>query len=178
MARRGGVGLVIAALVCTVPGAGTVHASAQQAAPQQEIAPSGLPLPRFVSLRSNEVNMRSGPGTRYPVIWIYRQRSLPVEIIAEYDNWRKVRDHEGAEGWIQQSMVVGYRTFITLGAVQVLRADPGPQGRPVARIGPNVVGRLHNCPAGSAYCRVEVADRQGWLPRAGLWGVYRDEVVD
>ncbi len=72
---------------------------------------TGLPLPRYVSLRAEEVNMRTGPGVRYPVDWVYKRRNLPVEIIAEFGTWRKIRDVEGAQGWIHQSMLSNRRTF-------------------------------------------------------------------
>src|SRR5262245_5050819 len=70
---------------------------------------SGLPIPRFASLRSDEVNVRSGPGTRYPVEWVFKRKSMPVEIVAEYDIWRKIRDWQGASGWVHQSLLTGKR---------------------------------------------------------------------
>jgi SH3-like domain-containing protein len=78
----------------------------------QEVGPSGLPLPRFVSLRANRVNLRVGPGTNYAVEWMYLKSGLPMEIIQEYDNWRRVRDADGAEGWINQSLLSGNRTAV------------------------------------------------------------------
>src|SRR5277367_600855 len=76
---------------------------------------SGLPLPRFVSLRSDEVNLRSGPGVRYPIDWIYTRRDLPVEVIAEFEAWRKIRDCQGAEGWVHQSFLWAHRTMVVMG---------------------------------------------------------------
>src|SRR3977135_3649158 len=73
---------------------------------------SGLPLPRFASLRSDEVNVRTGPGTRYPVDWVFKRKGMPVEIVAEYENWRKIRDWQGASGWVHQSLLTGKRSFI------------------------------------------------------------------
>ena len=75
---------------------------------------SGLPLPRFVSLRADEVNMRTGPGVQYPVEWVYKRQGLPAEIIAEFGTWRKVRDWQGTQGWIHQSMLSGKRNFIIM----------------------------------------------------------------
>ncbi|WP_081581656.1 SH3 domain-containing protein [Pararhodospirillum photometricum] len=160
------------------PAAPTAPAQALDGEVTPREAPSGLPLPRFVSLRSDAVNMRSGPGTRYPVVWIYRLRDLPVEVIAEYDNWRKIRDQEGTEGWVHQNMLAGRRFLVTLEGIQVLRTDPAPHARPLARVGPGVIGRLLACPRSTPFCRVEVAGHLGWLPRAGMWGVYREEVLD
>src|SRR5271165_7115035 len=84
---------------------------------------SGLPLPRFVSLRSDEVNLRTGPGARYPVDWIYTRRDLPVEVIAEFEAWRKIRDWQGAEGWVHQSMLAARRMIVVTGQQRRLRAD-------------------------------------------------------
>src|SRR5579862_3380664 len=85
---------------------------------------SGLPLPRFASLRSDEVNLRSGPGVRYPVDWIYTRRDLPVEVIAEFDTWRKIRDWQGTEGWVHQSFLSARRMVVVTGERRRLRADP------------------------------------------------------
>ena len=78
------------------------------------IGESGLTLPRFVSLRASEVNMRTGPGTRYPIAWVYKQRNLPVEIVDEFDTWRRIRDWEGSEGWVHQSMLHGRRSIMVV----------------------------------------------------------------
>ena len=86
--------------------------AAAAAAQSGAIGPSGLPLPRFVSLKSGSVNSRIGPGVNYPVDWLYLKPGLPMEIIQEYDNWRRVRDADGAEGWINQSLLSGERTAI------------------------------------------------------------------
>ena len=85
-------------------------APAALAAEDKRLGASGLPLPRFVSLKSDEVNLRTGPGKRYPIDWIYRRRGLPVEIIDEFDDWRRVRDHDGTVGWVHRFMLVSQRT--------------------------------------------------------------------
>ncbi len=140
--------------------------------------PSGLPLPRFVSLRADQVNMRSGPGKRYPVVWIYSKRGIPVEVVAEYGHWRKIRDPEGSEGWVHQNMLSGSRALITTGKAHFLRADPDADGRPIAQINPGVIGRLLTCPRGVDYCRVDTGGYLGWLPRDAFWGVYREEYLE
>ncbi|MFA7429927.1 MAG: SH3 domain-containing protein [Rhodospirillaceae bacterium] len=139
---------------------------------------SGLPLPRFVSLRSDQVNMRSGPGVRYPVDWVYLRRNLPVEVIAEFDTWRKIRDPDGAEGWVHQSMLAGRRTVFVRTGRAPLRRTADDEGMPAALIEDGVVGRLMQCPTGSEFCRVEIAGFQGWLKREEFWGVYRTEFVE
>lgn len=139
---------------------------------------SGLPLPRFVSLRSEQVNMRSGPGVRYPVDWVYLRRNLPVEVIAEFDTWRKIRDPDGAEGWVHQSMLAGRRTVYVKTNMAALRRTADDLGDPAAMLEQGVIGRLVQCPTNSVFCRVEVAGFQGWLNRDDFWGVYRSEFVE
>lgn len=139
---------------------------------------SGLPLPRFVSLRSDQVNMRSGPGVRYPVDWVYLRRNLPVEVIAEFDTWRKIRDADGAEGWVHQSMLAGRRTVQVLQNRAPLRRTADELGNPAALLEAGVVGRLMQCPTGSDFCRVEINGVTGWLKRAEFWGVYKAEFVE
>ena len=107
---------------------------------------TGLPLPRFVSLRVGEVNLRTGPGVQYPVDWVYLRQNLPVEIVAEYGTWRKIRDVQGAQGWIHQSMLSGARFVTITGQMRTLRRQADAKSRPVARIEPGAIGELLNCP--------------------------------
>ncbi|MDR3437541.1 SH3 domain-containing protein [Telmatospirillum sp.] len=139
---------------------------------------SGLPLPRFVSLRSDEVNLRTGPGVRYPVDWIYSRRDLPVEVIAEFETWRKIRDWQGSEGWVHQSMLWPRRMVVVTGQQRRLRAEPDDKAVPLALVDPNVTGRLLSCPRGKEYCRVEINNIQGWLKRDEFWGVYQSEYIE
>lgn len=139
---------------------------------------TGLPLPRYVSLRATEVNMRTGPGVQYPVEWVYRRQFLPIEIIAEYGTWRKVRDWQGAQGWVHQSMLSGRRTLIVTDKVRTVRRSPDTQSPGVARVEPGVVGRVLNCPADLTWCQIEVDGRDGWLRRVEFWGVYRHEALE
>jgi len=139
---------------------------------------TGLPLPRFVSLRANEVNLRTGPGVQYPVDWVFRKQLLPVEIIAEYKTWRKIRDWQGDQGWVHQSMVAGKRTIVVSGAVRSLRSKASAKSLPVARVEAGVVGRLLACPAEGGWCKVEIDGFKGWLRRVEFWGIHRGEVLD
>lgn len=139
---------------------------------------SGLPLPRFVSLRSDEVNLRTGPGVRYPVDWIYTRRDLPVEVIAEFETWRKIRDWQGSEGWVHQSMLSARRMVVVVGQQRRLRSDAAEAAGTVAHIDANVVGRLLSCPRGKDYCKVEFETIQGWLKRDEFWGVYQGEFLE
>ena len=139
---------------------------------------SGLPIPRFVSLRATEANMRAGPGEQYPIMWTYRRQGLPLEVTAEYDHWRRVRDWQGAEGWMHSSMLSGRRSIIVTGDVRPLRADPDPGSGILARIEGNVIGRLLSCAKGADWCQVQVAGVKGWLLRGEMWGVYNEEKYD
>lgn len=139
---------------------------------------SGLPLPRFVSLRSDQVNMRAGPGARYPVDWVYMRRELPVEVIQEYETWRKIRDPDGAEGWVHQSMLTGRRTIMVRKDKAMLRRTADDTASAAAYLSQGVVGKLLQCPKGSDYCRVEVEGYQGWLRRNELWGAYKAEAIN
>ncbi|GAA0593312.1 SH3 domain-containing protein [Caenispirillum bisanense] len=139
---------------------------------------TGLPLPRFVSLRSEQVNMRTGPGVRYPIDWVYMRRDLPVEVVQEFETWRKIRDPEGAEGWVHQSMLSGRRTVVTRAGPVPLRQSAADASGTVALLEAGVQGNLVQCPRNNDYCRVEVKGRQGWLKRDEIWGVYRTEFID
>ena len=141
-------------------------------------ADTGLPLPRFVSLRADEVNMRTGPGRRYPVEWVYRRQGLPVEIIAEFDTWRRVRDWQGIDGWMHSSMLSGKRYVVVTGDARVLREESDPDSPPVARAEASVIGRLLECPEETPWCRVEIGGVRGWLRRGEFWGVYEHEAVE
>lgn len=138
---------------------------------------TGLPLPRFASFRSSEVNLRAGPGVRYPVEWVYKRQDLPVEVIAEFDTWRKIRDWQGGQGWVHQSMLSAKRTIIVSGKVRTLRAKPDAGAGAVAQLEANVVAKLMECPEASHWCRVQVEKYDGWLRRAEFWGVYAEEAV-
>jgi len=142
---------------------------------QAQTQGSGLPLPRFVSLRAAEVNLRTGPGVQYPVEWIFQREALPVEIIKEYRTWRLVRDWEGTQGWMHQSMLSGKRTFLISGKERTIRAQPDAKSRAVAIIEPNVIGELLACPGSTGWCQVRVKGVEGWLRRVEFWGAYRNE---
>ena len=107
-----GLAAAIAALAVVIASSPVPQVRAQGAASAQPVGPSGLPLPRFVSLKSGRVNLRIGPGLNYSVDWMYMKPGLPMEIVQEYDNWRRVRDSEGSEGWINQSLLSGRRTAL------------------------------------------------------------------
>jgi SH3-like domain-containing protein len=137
---------------------------------------TGLPLPRFVSLRSGKVNLRTGPGSRYPVEWVLVYRHMPVEIIAEFDTWRKVRDWQGTVGWIHQSMISGRRWAIVREGRQPLRRAADAEARIVARIERKVIGQIEQCREG--WCEIDFSGFKGWVRDKQVWGVYPGEKVD
>ena len=138
-------------------------------------AEKGLPLPRFAALRSNEVNLRAGPGDRYPIEWVFTRKDLPVEIVQEWEHWRKIRDSEGTEGWVHQRMLMGKRSVLIVGATRALLAKPQQGAAVMARAEPGVVARLLEC--NGAWCRIEADGIEGWLHRDEIWGVYANEAV-
>ncbi|WP_448203723.1 SH3 domain-containing protein [Azospirillum sp. sgz302134] len=137
---------------------------------------SGLPIPRFVSLRSNEVNARTGPNVRYPIEWVFTRKEMPVEITQEFDTWRRIRDWEGSEGWVHQSMLSGKRSVVMMGDVRTIRKEPRSDAAVVARAQPGVIGWLRKCQGD--WCEVDVKGYRGWMQRAEFWGVYKDEKVE
>lgn len=151
-----------------------VAVGAAEAAPEG----SGLPLPRFVSLRADEVNMRIGPGVQYPVEWVYTRQRLPVEVIAEYRTWRKIRDWEGTQGWIHQSMLDGRRTAVVIGSARTLRQEANVKSAAVARVEAGVIVNLLACPKSSTWCKVDADGHVGWLRRVEFWGTQRNEVIE
>jgi SH3-like domain-containing protein len=136
---------------------------------------TGLPLPRFVSLAADRVNVRFGPGKQYPINWVFARKDLPVEIVAEFDTWRKIRDSEGEEGWVHSSLLSSRRTIMVTGQVRDLRRTPSPDARVVLRAEPGVIGRLFDCEEN--WCRIEIEGRRGWLQRDDFWGTQPGEIV-
>jgi SH3-like domain-containing protein len=141
---------------------------------------SGLPIPRYVSLKSDHVNVRAGPTKDNDVAWVYTRSGLPVEITAEFENWRRVRDSEGAEGWVYHSLLSGRRTaVITMKSREDLaplyeRADRA--SAVTARLQAGVITQVRQCESG--WCRVSGNGFDGWIEQQRLWGVYADEKVN
>lgn len=164
--------VLLPALLFLFAAAATAPASLK-AAPEG----TGLPLPRYVSLRADEANLRAGPGVQYPVEWVYHRQEMPVEVVAEYHTWRKVRDWQGSQGWVHQSILSSNRTVIVTGGLRTLRKKADSQSLPVARAEANAVGKLLSCPEDSTWCEVDLGGHKGWLRKVEFWGVYPGEVV-
>lgn len=147
-------------------------------------APSGQPVPRFVSLKSDRVNLRAGPGTEYPASWVFRRAGLPVEIIKEFEAWRQVRDAEGVTGWVLQSFLSSRRTaLITPWDVKPdtpppqtpIRVSDSQSARPTAIVEAGVIANVHSCD--THWCEVSIDEHKGYIEQKKLWGVYEGEVV-
>lgn len=138
--------------------------------------PNGPKVPRFVSLDADKVNLRSGPGRRYPIQWVLTRKDMPVEIIARFEHWRRVREWDGTIGWVQQQMVSGRRhVIVEKGGNRPIHRQPDPASPVVARAEPGVIARLAECRG--QWCRVDAGITSGWIRRADLWGVYPEETV-
>lgn len=143
--------------------------------------PSGLPLPRFVSLKAKRVNLRVGPGQAYAVAWLYTKAGVPMEVIQEYDNWRRVRDAEGTEGWVYQSLLSGERTAVTapwkMGEAPDDYIDMHREARSnadiVARLEPGVVVVVKAC--NGDWCEAQADGTGGWVQQSQIWGAYPGE---
>ncbi|MSO80810.1 MAG: hypothetical protein EXQ97_04095 [Alphaproteobacteria bacterium] len=138
---------------------------------------TGLKLPRFVSVkaRAGEVNLRTGPGTRYPVEWVLMRPRWPLEVIAEYEAWRQVRARDGTTGWVHHTMLSGDRMAIVAAARIELRREPSAGAATVAMAEDGAVTELRECEG--KWCLLSAAGVAGWAPRDALWGVYPDEDV-
>ncbi len=137
---------------------------------------SHLPIPRFASLRSGEVNMRTGPGTRYPIAWVYTRRGLPVEVTAEYDIWRRVRDPEGVEGWINKTELTGKRSAVVTGSGHDMYDSRDDHAAIRAHLEAGATGQILSC--AQEWCKVRFDGVKGYLRKADFWGAYPDEKFD
>ena len=147
---------------------------------QGEGASSGLPVPRYVSLKADKVNVRGGPSREHDVAWVFTRAGIPVEITAESDNWRRIRDAEGAEGWVFHSLLSGRRTVLVAPSSKTgifpLYAEPDRGTRVVAKLEPRVLGTVRQCD--KKWCRIFGEGFDGFIEQHLLWGVYPNEVVE
>jgi SH3-like domain-containing protein len=166
--------LVLAACLSCV--ALDAQASARDSVPTT----SGLPVPRYVSLKSDHVNVRAGPTKDNDVAWVYTRTGLPVEITAEYENWRRVRDSEGSEGWVYHSLLSGRRTaVVTMKHKDDLAAryeSADKTSEVTAKLQAGVIAQVKKCNA--SWCHISGSGFDGWIEQQRLWGVYSDEQVN
>ena len=171
-----GLGLGVGLVLCLglVPTLTQAHAQTTQTGPV-----SGLPMPRFVSLKSDRVNLREGPSKEHRTAWVFQRAGLPVEIIAEFDNWRRIRDVEGAEGWVLHSLLSGRRTAIVAPwrktEAQILRASAAADAGAVAKLEAGLVVNVRRCD--KVWCRISARGYDGFIEQKLLWGVYVGEGI-
>ncbi|MGH1356243.1 MAG: SH3 domain-containing protein [Thalassovita sp.] len=151
-------------------------ASSVAAGPQERGNVTNLPIPRYVSIKASEANVRRGPGLTHRIDWIFKRRDMPVEITAEYEHWRRVRDRDGASGWVHYSLLSGVRTVIIDQDLLELRARPDGSAPIKARLEMGVIARLEDCDP--EWCRLSTGGFRGWSPKTALWGVAPDEIRD
>ncbi len=142
---------------------------------------SGLAVPRYVSLKSDRVNLREGPSKENRTTWIFQRAGLPVEITAEFETWRKVRDSEGSEGWVLHSLLSGRRTGLVTpwkkeATPVTVRGKPSDDATVTAKLEPNVLANIRSCD--KSWCRVNGAGFDGFVKQVDLWGVYPNEVIE
>lgn len=144
-----------------------------------DIGKTGLPLPRFVSLKRDKVNIRKGPNEKYDIAWTYTRKNLPIEIIAEYDNWRKIRDHLGGEGWVFKSLLSGTRYAVVEPWDKTkrfaIRAKPSENANIIAYFEAGLLARVKLCDG--KWCQLNHKTYQGYIEQNLLWGVYEDEIT-
>jgi len=163
---------------------GPIATSAQEAPANAVEASDGslvgpvtnLPLPRFVSLKANEANVRRGPSLTHRIDWIFMRRDMPLQIVAEYGHWRRVIDREGLGGWVHYSLLSGTRSVIVDVEGQPLYSRPDPNTPQVAILESGVIGRIDSCEID--WCRLSSGGYRGWAPKTALWGVGADEILD
>jgi SH3-like domain-containing protein len=157
----------------------SLHAQTEQNG-QEVGSASGLPVPRFVSLKSDRVNLREGPSKDHRTTWIYERAGLPIEITAEFGTWRKVRDSDGTEGWVQHTLLSGRRTAIVApwkkAEVFTLYSKAAEDSDPLAHLQPGVIANVRSCDG--KWCEISGEGFDGYIEQTLLWGVYPNEKID
>ncbi len=137
---------------------------------------TNLPLPRYVSLKGSEGNARRGPGLTHRIDWVFTRSGMPLRITAEFENWRRVEDHEGAGGWVHYSLLSGVRSVLVTLDMAEFRDAPSDDAAVVAQAEMGVLGRVVACQAD--WCRIALDGQRGWVRKAAIWGVKSDETID
>ena len=171
-------GLRVMVVMVWAMASAVMPAGAQELAAGPAIGPeTNLPLPRFVSLRASEANVRRGPSLSHRIDWVFTRRDMPLQVIAEYGHWRRVIDRDGQGGWVHFRMLSGARTAIITGEGQVpMRGRPDLDAAETAMLEPGVIGRLGECDPD--WCRISAGGYRGWVQRSELWGIAEGELRD
>jgi SH3-like domain-containing protein len=159
-----------AAVLCLAVFAMSWTAQALAAEPGEE---DKLPIPRFVSISSDKANVRTGPGERYPIDWVFVKKGMPVEVVAEFGNWRKIKDQDGSVGWVYRALLSGQRNAIVIGGQRAVYVEPDSAAKAVFYADAGVMGRLKRCKSG--WCEITVKNLTGWIPKTQIWGVLPEE---
>jgi SH3-like domain-containing protein len=148
--------------------------------PAKNLGPSGFPIPRFVSLKAEKINVRRGPSSDHPVAWVFERKGMPVEVVAEFEHWRRIRDSDGEEGWILQSMLSGKRTALVApwkGAKNTPMLSTADAGAgPVAFLASGAMAEISHCDG--KWCELSAGGFDGFVEQTALWGVYPGETVN
>lgn len=139
-------------------------------------AEEALKIPRFVSIKSDDANLRTGPNARYPIQWIHKKRSMPLEIIEEFEHWRKVRDVDGESGWIHKSLLSSKRFVIITARYAAMHSNPEMQSPLTLKLGKGVLARVDECL--QDWCELTHERGTGWVMKKDFWGVYPDEIIN
>ena len=134
---------------------------------------TNLPIPRYVSLKTKEANARRGPSLSHKIDWIYKRQNMPLEIYAEYENWRRVRDFEGLGGWVHYTLLSGIRYVLIKNELLEMRLLPSTDAQVIAKVPQHNIATLDKC--NKDWCRIIDDGYKGWVPKTGIWGVYENE---
>ncbi len=135
---------------------------------------TNLPMPRYVSLKTSEGNVRRGPSLTHKIDWIFKRRDMPLQITAEYGHWRRVQDRDGAGGWVHYALLSGVRTVLVEEDMLTLHTQPDPDAQVTAALELGVVARLGACT--EDWCRITINGHRGWTPKTKIWGVAPEEI--
>lgn len=152
-------------------------AVAQDASESPAIGPeTNLPVPRFVSLNASEANVRRGPSLSHRIDWVFTRRNMPLQLVAEYGQWRRVIDRDGQGGWIHYTLLSGARTVLIGDENTALRSRPDANGTESAILEAGVIARLGRC--NPDWCQLTAGGYRGWVPKQSIWGVRPEELRD
>lgn len=155
-------------------GLSLVVLTAVSAAASERGPVTNLPMPRFVSLKAEEGNVRRGPSLSHRIDWVFTRRNMPLEVTAEYGHWRRVRDRDGVGGWVHYSLLSGVRHVIVEQDMTPLLIKPDLESPVNAMAEAGVIARLDSC--GLDWCRIVAGGNRGWVEKRGLWGIRPDEI--
>lgn len=165
---------VLAGALALVAGAALVSGAAWAETARGPV--TNLPLPRFVTLKAHEANVRRGPSLTHRIDWVFTARGMPLEVVGEYGHWRRVRDRDGVGGWVHYTLLSGARAGLVETGRTALQARPDPASQVNAELEAGVIVALDRC--GAVWCQGKAGGYRGWVAKLALWGVGADETFD